>query len=363
MYYITAETNGGLRNFARAACFYEGENIALNIEMALLPSLVRDVPNQVCIIVDVLRATSTISAFFERGVRAIYLGANLEDVAAIGARLGHCLLAGERGGMAPPGFDFSNSPTLILRSPLELQGQLAAFSTTNGTRAIRQLVAEGAPLLLTGCVRNGPAVARAAIAAARQRGCDVTVVASGRENGSKMCLDDVIACGYLVHLLRQGARLDNRPASAVAQLMAEDDDPDYVALDHAGINLRDYRGDEGEDYEEEQRNAITRYPFIPYNAVSSSGERSSTPRMAEEGATLALRLYQSYISEYNDNPAQPSRRTFLAAFNECSGGHHLLRYGWAADAAAVSEAGVCEIVPYVVVERDDIVLRPYKAKD
>ena len=332
----------------------------MNIEMALLPGLVRDTPRQICIVVDVLRATSTISAFFERGVREIHLGANLDEVRAIGARLGDCLLAGERGGMAPPGFDFSNSPTQILRAnAATLEGRMVAFSTTNGTRALRQLVAEGAPLVLTGCVRNGPAVAKLAIAEARRRGCDVTVVASGRENGSKVCLDDVIACGYLVHLLRQGAKLDNRPASAVAQLMAEDDDPDYVQLDHAAFDLGDYTGeDEEEDYEDEQRNAITRYPFIPWNAVSSSGEKSPTPRMAEEGATLALRLYQSYISEYNDNPTQPSRRAFLAAFNECSGGHHLLRYGWAADTAAVSEAGVTEIVPYVDASGEGLVLRP-----
>jgi 2-phosphosulfolactate phosphatase len=331
----------------------------LNIEMALLPSLVRDTPRQVCIVVDVLRATSTISAFFERGVREIHLGANLEEVAAIGSRLDDCLLAGERGGMAPAGFDFSNSPTQILRSPADLKGRVAAFSTTNGTRAIRQLVVEGAPLVLTGCVRNGPAVAKVAIAEARRRGCDVTVVASGRENGTKVCLDDVIACGYIVYLLRQGAKLDNRPASAVAQLIAEDDDPDYVQLDHAAIDLSAYAGTEEEDdYEEEQRNAITRYPFIPWNAVGLHSEKPATARMAEEGATLALRLYLSYIGEYNDNPAQPSRRAFLAAFNECSGGHHLLRYGWAADTVAVSEAGVCHIVPYVEVTGERLILHP-----
>ncbi|PZS00176.1 MAG: 2-phosphosulfolactate phosphatase, partial [Candidatus Chloroheliales bacterium] len=86
----------------------------MNIEMAMLPGLVRDTERQVCIVVDVLRATTTLCALFERGVREVYLGADPTDVKAIAARLGDCLLAGERGGLAPEDFDFGNSPAQVL---------------------------------------------------------------------------------------------------------------------------------------------------------------------------------------------------------------------------------------------------------
>jgi len=351
----------------------------LNIEMALLPSLVREADQQVCIVVDVLRATSTISAFFERGISEVYIGSDLDEVAAIADSIPGCVKGGERGGMAPPGFQFSNSPTQILASQLDLTGLSAAFSTTNGTRAMVELYRAGAPVVFSGCVRNGPAVAAAALQAARERGCHVTVVASGREHGSKICLEDVIVGGYLVYLLRQEAKLDNRPASMIAQLIAQDDDPDYVALDHSPVKARHFVGDEvAAELEEEQHGAITRYPFIPFNAVPASPAKdagqdkqskapfkwrkgSAAARMVEEGATLALRLYFSYVGEYNDNPARPSRRALLAAINECSGGHHLLRYGWAADSVAVSDAGVCEVAPYLTAEAGRLVLRPYQA--
>ncbi len=337
----------------------------MNIEMAMLPGLVRDTARQVCIVVDVLRATTTLCTMFERDVREVYLGADPVDVKAIAARLGECLLAGERGGLAPEDFDFGNSPAQVLTS-INLAGQRVAFCTTNGTKALRQLIQAGAPLVLAGCLRNGPAVAEAAFAEARRRRCDITVVASGRGHGSNLALDDIIAAGYIVYLLRQLAGLDEaeqRRESDNASVAAEADDPDFIGMEQRDTSY----ADAGEsDAEAQVRAAGVRYAFVPYDAAlggagnssglgSNAGDYSDEAHMAEEGATMALRLYLSFVGA--DDPGLPARETILAAFNESSAGHHLLRYGWAADTLAAAEAGAANVVPAVSIEGDELVVR------
>lgn len=338
----------------------------MNIEMAMLPGLVRDTPRQVCIVVDVLRATTTLCAMFERGVREVYLGADPFDVKAIAERLGDCLLAGERNGLAPEDFDFGNSPAQVLIADY-LAGQRVAFCTTNGTKALRQLIQAGAPLVLAGCLRNGPAVAQAAFNAARQRRCDITVVASGRGHGSNLALDDITAAGYIVYLLRQLAGLDEAQqtaASASASAVAEADDSDYAPVEQRGDVA--YSGENERNAEKQQRAAGARYAFVPYDVAlggagnssglgSNAGDYSDEARMAEEGATMALRLYLSFVGA--DDPARPASETMLAAFNESSAGHHLLRYGWAADTLAAAEAGAANVVPAVSIEGDELVVR------
>jgi 2-phosphosulfolactate phosphatase len=337
----------------------------MNIEMAMLPGLVRATERQVCIVVDVLRATTTLCALFERGVLEVYLGADPTDVKAIAARLGDCLMAGERGGLAPEGFDFGNSPAQVLAAA-NLAGRRVAFCTTNGTKALRQLIQQGAPLVLAGCLRNGAAVAEVAFNEAQRMRCDITVVASGRGHGTNLALDDTVAAGYIVYLLRQLAGLDEMQQTASsesASAAAEADDLDYIRLQARSTA---YNAAGELDAEAQQRAAGARYAFVPYDAGiggagsssglgSNVGDNSDEVRMAEEGATMALRLYLSFVGA--DDPAHPSRHTLLAAFNETSAGHHLLRYGWAADTLAASEAGVATVVPVVSIEGGELVVR------
>ena len=340
----------------------------INIELAVLPNLVRDPERQVCLVVDILRATTTLVAFLEQGVREVYLGVDPEDVRAIAAQMGDCLLAGERGGLAPEGFDYSNSPAQVLAAPAEsLRGRRLAFCTTNGTKALRRLMEAGAPLVLAASTRNARAVTAAALAYAAANGCDITVVASGRGRGNNLSLDDLIVGGYLIYLLREGAGLTSATQARTATLTdLSEDDPDYARFAEADSRPTSV----GEaSAEVMQRNAGAAFPFVPFNAAQGSGWGEPGPRragegggsgevrMAEEGATIALRLYLSYIAP-QENPAQPGRDTFLTAFNETSSGTHLLRFGWAADCLAAATANVSTAVPMVQVERGLLVVRP-----
>ena len=88
-------------------------------------------PSGVPVIVDVLRACSTIVAAMSRGAAEVIPVEELDDAMARGRGLGATLI-GERGGRRVEGFEHGNSPTEMLRLPLE--GRTIVISTSNGTR-------------------------------------------------------------------------------------------------------------------------------------------------------------------------------------------------------------------------------------
>jgi 2-phosphosulfolactate phosphatase len=99
--------------------------------------------------------------------------------------------AGEQGGLAPPGFDFGNSPAAFARA--DVAGSRWVIATTNGTKALHAV--RDAPVVLAGCLRNRTAAARLAADAAVQGGFDLTVVCAGREG--RFSLDDAYAAGAI----------------------------------------------------------------------------------------------------------------------------------------------------------------------
>src|SRR3954454_15478197 len=97
---------------------------------------VRAVEKRVCIVLDVLRASSTMLAMFEAGARELLLAESPEAalMLADGKRdeLGIC---GERGGLKVEGFDYGNSPAEV--SEADLSERDVVFVTSNGTGALR----------------------------------------------------------------------------------------------------------------------------------------------------------------------------------------------------------------------------------
>jgi 2-phosphosulfolactate phosphatase len=118
-------------------------------------------PETVAIVVDVIRATTTLTVMGDRGCARVLVAGDISAARACAAE--HAaegyLLAGEVGGMRPPGFDFGNSPGEL--AAVDLTEKTLVFSTTNGTRAIRACA--GARAILAGSVRNADAVCRAAL--------------------------------------------------------------------------------------------------------------------------------------------------------------------------------------------------------
>ena len=160
----------------------------MRVHVAFTPVEAARVPTG--IVVDVLRATSTIVQALDAGYRTVYCCAEVEEARALKEELGDAVLGGERGGDPLPGFDFGNSPLEYL-SP---QAEEIVITTTNGTRAVVGGAAN-CDLVLVGSMLNLDAVA----AAARERDEDVEVVCAGLRGGPSE--DDAYCAGRIAALL------------------------------------------------------------------------------------------------------------------------------------------------------------------
>ena len=140
------------------------------------------------VVIDVLRATTTIAWSLQNGAEAIQAFADLPELEAAAAAwpADRCLRAGERGGKRVDGYDLGNSPLAV--TPELVAGKRIFMSTTNGTRSLQAVRA--VPLLLTACLPNRTAVARRLMQAGAQR---VWIVGSGWEGDYS--LEDSLAAG------------------------------------------------------------------------------------------------------------------------------------------------------------------------
>src|SRR5690242_5523098 len=135
-------------------------------------------PASIGVVVDVLRATSTIAQALAAGYERVLCCAEIDEARALRSELPDSLLGGERQAIKVEGFDVGASP----REFLEARARTLILSTTNGTRAILE-TARRCDRVLLGSLLNLSAVARAA------DGADVVVVCAGFQGG--FALDDV----------------------------------------------------------------------------------------------------------------------------------------------------------------------------
>lgn len=194
----------------------------MRLDVAFLPRDLRDADEAVCIVVDLVRATTTVTTLFEAGCTDVYAAPSIDSAREAARQLG-AILCGERNGLKVPGFDYGNSPVEL--KALDLRGRKAVLATTNGTVAIHGAAA--APAVLAGCLRNATAVTNRALDLAGPRGLGVTVVCAGREG--RYALDDAYCAGHLVGLLRQAVEptaLEMTDAAIAAEnLLLSYDDP------------------------------------------------------------------------------------------------------------------------------------------
>src|SRR6185503_8054746 len=106
--------------------------LAMRIDVAFAPGRTPDAA--VAVVIDVLRATTTITQAIDSGYQRVLACGELEQARALAARFnGGAVLAGERQCVKPEGFDLGNSPSEFAGPPL---GETLVLTTTNGTRAI-----------------------------------------------------------------------------------------------------------------------------------------------------------------------------------------------------------------------------------
>lgn len=140
------------------------------------------------VVIDVIRATSTICQALAAGYERVLCAAEVEDARALAGE--GVTLGGERLGVRIDGFDLGNSPAeyLVPRTPV------LAMSTTNGTRAI-VTAAERCERVLVASLFNAGAVVRAVAA----RGENVAIFCAGVKG--EPCLDDAYVAGRIAERL------------------------------------------------------------------------------------------------------------------------------------------------------------------
>lgn len=185
----------------------------------------QDVTGRVVVVIDVLRATSTIVAALAAGCREIRPAATPTEARARYERLARArggtdglLLGGERMGLRISGFDLGNSPAEY--SAEAVGGKVVFFCTTNGTRTLRR--AAGRKGTTPGSSRPGDTAvpvdgendgrARRVLAAAflnatavaeavREESGPLVVACAGTRGG--FSLEDILLAGFIVdHLER-----------------------------------------------------------------------------------------------------------------------------------------------------------------
>lgn len=127
----------------------------MKIETVLSPSLfhqIDDIENKVVVVIDILRATSTITTILANGASAVI--PVMEETEARKYKANGYLVGGERGGETIAGFDFGNSPFQYKKDIV--MGKEIVLTTTNGTKCIE--MAKDAHQVVIGSFLNLSAV-------------------------------------------------------------------------------------------------------------------------------------------------------------------------------------------------------------
>jgi 2-phosphosulfolactate phosphatase len=174
------------------------------VDVCFTPREIR--PADVAVVVDVLRATSTIVQALDAGYGQVLCCRSVES--ARGLRRRGRVLAGERDCVRVPDFELGNSPEAVATAGL--RGEELVLATTNGSPAV-VAASSAARRVIVGCLLNLGAV----LEAVRSESA-VTIVCSGTDG--RPALEDVYAAGRIVAALdgvaSDAARVAKRVAGA-----------------------------------------------------------------------------------------------------------------------------------------------------
>jgi 2-phosphosulfolactate phosphatase len=194
-----------------------------SVEVCFSPALFQDVLTTgdfVVVLVDILRATTTICTAVGNGVEAIIPVATHEEARQLKAQ--GLLVASEKDGVQVDFADFGNSAFSFTRD--RIAGKTLVYCTTNGTRALG--IASSASSIVIGAFINISAVTE--WLAGRRK--NVVILCSGWKN--KFCLEDTLFAGALTRRLLQTGLFRSDCDSATASLdlwgLAEGDVLEYI---------------------------------------------------------------------------------------------------------------------------------------
>lgn len=194
----------------------------MNTEVFLTSSIVseEDVKGRTVVVIDVLRACSTIATALDNGARSVVPVADMAQAGKIASNLDQqsYLLGGERDGEKIEGYHLGNSP--LEYTPSKVDERTVIFNTTNGTVAIDQ--ARSAEHLLIGSFLNAGRV----VDFIREAGNDLTIICAGWRN--RVSLEDTLCAGLMLYRLWEGTEPEGSSDTAHIAFTQYDHDRDNV---------------------------------------------------------------------------------------------------------------------------------------
>ena len=166
-----------------------------NLYTCLSPALLNlyDINNSVVVIIDVLRATSTIATALYNGASSVIPVATVPQCIELGEAMGG-ITAGERDGKVAEGLKFGNSPFEYPRTFIE--NKILVLTTTNGTKLLHMALDQGAPEIITGSFPNLSAVCDHLIAS------DKDVLLGCAAWKDRVNLEDTLFAGAVIHRIK-----------------------------------------------------------------------------------------------------------------------------------------------------------------
>jgi 2-phosphosulfolactate phosphatase len=208
----------------------------VRIDVAFTPGEPDDAA--VAVVIDVLRATTTITYALAQGYERVLACGELDHARELAARVnGGAVLAGERECVRPEGFDLGNSPREFVEGPP--LGSTLIITTTNGTRAIVTAAAHAGTVVL-GSLANLTSCAARVARVARDAQGDVLVQCAGVEGAFTM--DDAYTAGRYVQELAVWLsewELTDAARAAEAVAAAFESSVDGLAASKSARNLRE----------------------------------------------------------------------------------------------------------------------------
>ncbi|UCE28782.1 MAG: 2-phosphosulfolactate phosphatase [Candidatus Bathyarchaeota archaeon] len=146
----------------------------------------------VLVVIDVLRCGSTIVTALENGAKEVIPTKTIREAHMLHKKNSEFLLAGERKGLKPKGFDLGNSPLEF--SFKTVKEKHVILTTTSGTKAI--CLSKNARWVLIGAFVNAEAVAKTAFEIAEKEKIGISFVLSGTRG--RFSLEDFMCAGAIV---------------------------------------------------------------------------------------------------------------------------------------------------------------------
>lgn len=156
-----------------------------------------NIQRYVCAVIDIIRATTTMSVLLAGGCREIIIAKNKTQAFLYKKIFNDYLLCGEEGGLPPKGFDFGNSP--LEYSKMDLKGRGIILKTTNGTKSFFKTLKSKDSFVMS--LVNISYVCDVLISQAEKNNANILLLCSGEKG--RIAFDDAYAAGIAVKIILQ----------------------------------------------------------------------------------------------------------------------------------------------------------------